>query len=165
MDQMDFMSYVVLAASAFWIGLAAWRGLLSLRKMPAMMLVAFLALSGVVAVIGDKTNGLMRVIGSLWSPPPAMVTVTETDIARGWHRIKKECATIGYWRDRYADYAEYQNTNSLPLLIGGRTDLYLQERHIDEDGVFRTDKFGHWISRSKSCRIILDGDTIQWWHH
>jgi len=84
MDQMDFMSYVVLAASAFWIGLAAWRGLLSLRKMPAMMLVAFLALSGVVAVIGDKTNGLMRVIGSLWSPPPAMVTVTETDIARGW---------------------------------------------------------------------------------
>lgn len=83
----------------------------------------------------------------------------------GWHRINKEFADIGYWRDRYADYADYQNTNSPALLIGGRTDLYLQERHVDGDGAFRTDKFGHWISRSKSCRIILDGSTIQWWHH
>jgi len=84
MDQMDFIFFVVLAVSAFWIGLAVWHGLLSLRKMHAMVLVAFLALSGVVAVIGDKTNGLLRVIGPLWSPPPATVTVTETDIAQGW---------------------------------------------------------------------------------
>jgi len=336
MDQMDFMSYVVLAASAFWIGLAAWRGLLSLRKMPAMMLVAFLALSGVVAVIGDKTNGLMRVIGPLWSPPPAIVTVTESDIARGWrvervttnetysyemptnvvyvgnlhihgarsslgnnkidigairsrgtrdptadewsfplgtnfesftsfwyfvdgrirptprdasreiraaggpmfampgtsrlwaaedsdgsrvltwenffvgnagagwvfvikdgnywaidraestapetnwvsgvassmiwkipvgwHRIAPNNLPLGYWRKPDPDYTEYENTNSPPLLIGGRTDMYFQERHVDVNGTFRTDKFGHWVSRTRWCRVILDGRTVQWFH-
>ena len=95
MDQMNFILVVVLAASAFWIGFAAWRGLLSLRKMHAMVLVAFLALSGVVAVIGDKTNGLMRVIGPLWSPPPAIITVTETDIARGW-RVESITANETY---------------------------------------------------------------------
>jgi len=98
-----------------------------------------------------------------WQPGTESSMVWKIPI--GWHRIRQDFADRGFWLSEFADYTEYQNTNSLPLLIGGRTDLYLQERHIDEDGVFRTDKFGHWISRSKSCRIILDGDTIQWWHH
>ena len=32
------------------------------------------------------------------------------------------------------------------------------------NGVYRTYKFGHWISRSRWCRIILDGRTVQWFH-
>ena len=84
MDQMNFILFVALAASAFWICLAAWRGLLLLRKMHAVTLVALLALSGVLAVIGDKTNGIMRAIGQLRSPAPVAVTVTPDDIARGW---------------------------------------------------------------------------------
>ena len=82
----------------------------------------------------------------------------------GWHRITWLHAFDDYWEAPFADTIEYDATNSPPMLVGGRTDMYLQERHIDENGVYRTDKFGHWISRSKWCRVILDGRTIQWVH-
>jgi hypothetical protein len=62
------------------------------------------------------------------------------------------------------EYDNYTNTNSRPLLIGGRTDVYLQTFLIDENGTARIDKFGHWLSRSRHCRIILDGETKQWTH-
>ena len=82
----------------------------------------------------------------------------------GWHRIDAIHAFDDYWVSSSPDHVEYGNTNSLSLLIGGRTDVYLQSRNINAEGVFRTDKFGHWISRSRWCHVILDGSTVQWFH-
>lgn len=48
------------------------------------------------------------------------------------------------------------------LLIGGRRDLYLQTREIFSDGTFRSEKYGHWLSRGTLCRIELDGEVVQW---
>jgi len=82
----------------------------------------------------------------------------------GWHRVEAWATQLDYWPTLDPDYMVYGDTNSVPLLIGGRGDMYLQERHIDGNGVYRTDKFGHWISRSRWCHIILDGRTVQWFH-
>ena len=115
-------------------------------------------------------------VGNYWAIDRAESTMAETNwvqgvasemiwkIPVGWHRIVPPHTYSEYWEAPFADCIEYGNTNSTALLLGGRTDLYLQERHIDEDGVFRTDKFGHWISRSRDCVIILDGSTIQRGH-
>jgi asparagine N-glycosylation enzyme membrane subunit Stt3 len=32
---------------------------------------------------------------------------------------------------------------------------------VDAAGVCRTEKYGHWISRSPFCRVILDGEVMQ----
>ena len=58
-------------------------------------------------------------------------------------------------------YEVLEPSDSRPLIIGGRTDKYKQRWHIDGQGTYRTDKFGHWISRSRDCVIILDGRTLQ----
>jgi hypothetical protein len=114
--------------------------------------------------------------GNYWCIDRAESTMPETNwvqgvasemiwkIPIGWHRLDLLFAERGYWEVDVADNTEYGNTNSPSLLIGGQSDAYRQERHIDADGVFRTDKFGHWISRSRWCRIILDGRTEQWFH-
>ena len=114
--------------------------------------------------------------GNYWCIDRAESTAPETNwvhgvasemiwkIPIGWHRIESWAVHLDYWRLSNPDVTEYGNTNSVPLLIGGRNDMYLQERHIDENGVFRTDKFGHWTSRSRWCHIILDGSTVQWFH-
>ena len=62
------------------------------------------------------------------------------------------------------DEVEYErkwDESSRPLLIGGRTDKYKQVFTIDAEGTSRVEKFGHWLSRGRYCKIILDGQTIQ----
>ena len=142
MDQMNFILFVILTVSAFWIGLAAWHGLLSLRKMHAVVLVAFLTLSGVVAVIGDKTNGLMRVIGPLWSPPPAIVTVTETDIARGWrvesvitnstysYEMPTNAVYVGNWHVHGARSSFGNHKVDFGAMGSSRRRHYMDSRHL-----------------------------------
>ena len=80
----------------------------------------------------------------------------------GWHRKNPD-----YTDDcdvQNPDYEKAWDGDSRPLIIGGQTDKYKQVWHIDGQGTFRTDKFGHWISRSRDCVIILDGQTIQTEH-
>ena len=96
-----------------------------------------------------------------WAPGSSMVW----KIPVGWHRILWQRSRM---REHFAvDVADVEirgNPASRPLLIGGGIDVYKQERHIDADGVFRTVKFGHWISRSRWCHVILDGVTQQLTH-
>lgn len=49
-------------------------------------------------------------------------------------------------------------------LFAGEGDMYKQVMTIDESGTSRIEKFGHWLSRGRYCRIILDGETKQWTH-
>ena len=86
----------------------------------------------------------------------------------GWHR--KDPTANKLQSILNPDYEENGNANTRPLLIGGRTDAYLQRRTIQEDGTFITEKFGFWISRTRWCRIKLgrygeEGETVQWFHH
>ena len=78
----------------------------------------------------------------------------------GWHR--KNMAGNWFQNVDKPDYERKDDASSRPLLIGGRRDLYLQTREILPDGTFRSEKFGHWITRGTWCRIILDGSTVQW---
>ena len=64
----------------------------------------------------------------------------------------------------YQDLAIIVSDGLKPLLIGGRTDKYMQVMTIDEEGTSKIEKFGHWLSRGRYCRIILDGETKQWFH-
>ena len=50
------------------------------------------------------------------------------------------------------------------ILIGGCADVYKQIMSIDESGTSKIEKYGHWVSRGRYCRIILDGTTQQWNH-
>ncbi len=34
----------------------------------------------------------------------------------------------------------------------------------DDEVKARIVKFGHWLSRGRYCRIMLDGETKQWTH-
>ena len=80
----------------------------------------------------------------------------------GWHRIRSDYAD---GKQLYGPDYEYNGSiQSRKLLVGGRIDKYMQNRYIDDSGTYRTDKFGHWISRSRWCRVVLDGTTLQWWH-
>lgn len=80
----------------------------------------------------------------------------------GWHRKRPEFSD--YYYVGRADFERKSDDNSRPLMVGGRMDLYKQVWHIDAQGTYRTDKFGHWISRSRNCVIKLDGTTIQTGH-
>jgi len=85
----------------------------------------------------------------------------------GWHR-KAPSGNQLQWVF-VPDYEINTNEHSRALLIGGRTDAYLQKRTIQEDGTFVTEKFGYWISRSRWCRVKLgrdgeEGSTVQWFH-
>lgn len=46
----------------------------------------------------------------------------------------------------------------------GKLDKCRQRFSIDTTGVFKIEKYGHWISRSPSCRVILDGVVLQEGH-
>lgn len=100
-----------------------------------------------------------------WAPNSSLVW----KIPIGWHRILaarsvSEELSNGerehFWAGE-ADYESFMNRDTRPLLIGGGVDVYRQERHIDAEGVYKTVKFGHWISRSRWCHVILDGVTLQ----
>ena len=85
----------------------------------------------------------------------------------GWHR--KQLSGNGWHSVGEPDYEINTNRISRALLIGGRTDAYLQKRTIQEDGTFVTEKFGYWISRTRWCHIMLgrdgeEGETVQWFH-
>ena len=110
--------------------------------------------------------------GNYWMPDNAYSTQTAGEnwsavtlswkIPIGWHRKNPD-----YTDDcdvQNPDYEKAWDGDSRPLIIGGQTDKYKQVWHIDGQGTFRTDKFGHWISRSRDCVIILDGQTIQTEH-
>ena len=93
-----------------------------------------------------------------WQPDSRL----DWKIPIGWHRIRSN-----YFDGRQLsgpDYEHCDDVGSRKLLVGDRTDKYMQKRHIDESGTYRTDKFDHWISRSRWCRVILDGMTLQWTH-
>ena len=80
----------------------------------------------------------------------------------GWIRLNSDYEQTRLFAS--LEHEAWANGNSRPLLIGGRSDLYAQTFRIDEDGTARIDKFGHWLSRSMHCRIILDGETKQLTH-
>ena len=61
----------------------------------------------------------------------------------------------------HADYEVFCISESRPLQLNA---MYRQQFTVDADGVCRTEKYGHWISRSRFCRVILDGQTLQWSH-
>ena len=62
------------------------------------------------------------------------------------------------------EYERYRVASSRPLLIGGRTDKYKQVFTIEEDGTSKVEKFWHWLSRGRYCKIILDGVLKKWNH-
>ena len=84
------------------------------------------------------------------------------NIPIGWGRLMSDQDTFGVLLD--PEYEKCANSNTRALLIGGRSDLYTQKFQIDDNGMARIDKFGHWLSRSRHCRIMLDGRTVQWTH-
>lgn len=86
----------------------------------------------------------------------------EWKIPVGWVRLMSDAQVFGNI-DR-VEYERWNDPNSRALLIGNRTDVYKQVMTIDEDGTSKVEKFGHWLSRGKYCRIILDGVTKQWTH-
>ena len=90
-----------------------------------------------------------------WQPGSTM----NWKIPIGWHRIASGYCDGCPLYD--PDYERCKDDKSRKLLVGGRNDKYMQTRHIDANGTYRTEKFGHWISRSRWCRVILDGRTLQ----
>ena len=69
-----------------------------------------------------------------------------------------------FGRVKEAEYERYGVESSRPLLIGGRADKYKQVFTIEEDGTSKVEKFGHWLSRGRYCKIILDGVLKKWNH-
>ena len=104
-------------------------------------------------------DGARTKLGMLpWAPNSRMVW----KIPIGWHRKLREGDA---WHGVSGpDYELMYENGSRPLLVTPDPNTYKQEDFIDENGVFRTDKYGHWISRSPNCRVILDGRTLQWFH-
>ena len=93
-----------------------------------------------------------------WAPDSTL----DWYIPIGWHR--KVTGNTGFHDVWGPDYEVADNASSRPLIVGGAIDVYEQRRHIDDDGVYKTEKFNHWISRSRWCRVILDGVTLQFTH-
>ena len=89
-----------------------------------------------------------------WSPNSEMVW----KIPIGWHR---RGASDEMFLVPFSDFELHLNQNSRPLVIASQ---YCQRFSIDTDGVFKIEKYGHWISRSPSCRVILDGVVLQETH-
>jgi len=86
----------------------------------------------------------------------------------GWHRIFPNASHSGGYgtasisHDVYsADYEVRYDNATRKLLIGGS---YMQKMSIDIAGTYKTEKFGHWISRSRWCCISLDGEVLQTEH-
>ena len=66
----------------------------------------------------------------------------------GWLRLQSEGENdiTGVIK---CDYESYGNTNSRPLLIGGRADAYTQTFNIDSSGTTTLEKFGWRMTRSR----------------
>ena len=73
----------------------------------------------------------------------------------GWHR-RGQSDEVFWVLD--SDYERRGDTKSRPLLL---PKIYKQRFVIDNAGTCRTEKYGHWISRTRFCRVMLDGDVIQ----
>ena len=86
----------------------------------------------------------------------------EWKIPIGWFRIGPGDGEFG--DVEVAERVDSNDRNSRELLIGGRTDAYKQVFTIDEDGTAKVEKFGHWLSRGRYCRIYLDGVMKKWNH-
>ena len=84
------------------------------------------------------------------------------NIPIGWGRLPADGYDFKPLQE--AEYEKCANSNTRALVIGRRSDLYTQKFQIDDNGTARIDKFGHWLSRSRHCRIMLDGKTVQWTH-
>jgi len=78
-----------------------------------------------------------------WSPG-----VLVWKIPIGWKRLRHLGDTL-IFADK-PDYEFHTNTNSRPLLIGGRGDVYTQTFRIEPDGTAVIEKFGWRLSRSRS---------------
>ncbi len=90
-----------------------------------------------------------------WIPGSSLVW----KIPIGWHRKSPDYTD---WHGVVEpDYEQRWDAQSRPLQL---EVFYRQSRHIDSEGTFHTGKYGHLIQRSSSCRIVLDGNTIQWSH-
>jgi len=76
----------------------------------------------------------------------------------GWHRRSTSDDEFGVL---HPDYEIHLDDVSRPLVLD---IMYRQRIVVDEAGACRTEKYGHWILRSRFCRIILDGETLQWGH-
>ena len=92
-----------------------------------------------------------------WSPGRL-----EWKIPIGWGRLQTDLDRTGTMDE--VEYERKKDSSSRPLLIGGRTDKYKQVFTIEEDGTSKVEKFGHWLSRGRYCKIILDGVLKQWNH-
>ena len=110
--------------------------------------------------------------GNYWMPDNAYSTQTAGEnwsavtlswkIPIGWHRKNPD-----YTDDcdvQNQDYEKAWDDKSRPLIIGGRTDKYKQVFTIDAEGTSKVEKFGHWLSRGRYCKIILDGVLKKWNH-
>ncbi len=91
-----------------------------------------------------------------WEPGGELVL----KIPIGWHRRNSFDSDEWFpvFRPDY-EFDDYDLSRPLKLNV-----VYRQRFLVDEDGVCRTDKFGHWISRSRFCRVILDGVQLQGSH-
>ena len=92
-----------------------------------------------------------------WSPGRL-----EWKIPIGWGRLQTDLDRTGTMDE--VEYERKWDESSRPLLIGGRTDKYKQVFTIDAEGTSRVEKFGHWLSRGRYCKIILDGVQKKWNH-
>ena len=80
----------------------------------------------------------------------------------GWFRLESD-----YDQDCVIDSVAHANQTgetSRALYIGGSDNAYHQIMSIDSSGTCRVEKFGHWLSRSQSCGVFLDGERLQWYH-
>lgn len=81
------------------------------------------------------------------------------DIPIGWFRMMAEDDPMHVISD--CEYEVRFDENSRPLLIGGKIDAYKQIFTITEDGTASVEKHGHTMSRSRNCRVLLDGKKIK----
>ena len=86
----------------------------------------------------------------------------EWKIPIGWFRIGTDEREFGF--AEVAERVRSEGDNSRPLLVGGRSDSYKEVFTIDEDGTAKVEKFGHWLSCGRYCRIYLDGVMKKWNH-
>ena len=73
----------------------------------------------------------------------------------GWHR---KGASDNVFYVLRADHEINLGYDTRPLVF---KSVYSQRFHVDQAGETRVDKFGHWTSRSRFCRVVLDGNTLQ----
>jgi len=87
----------------------------------------------------------------------------------GWHRLQYDVNSLGEEYDSHEvydyDFETRWSESTRRLQVGATSDIIKQVVTIDGDGTCRTEKFGHWISRTRWCRVTLDGTVLQKSHH